>query len=183
LAKADLAKMRAEKNLSLEKIKYIPSIGASFSTGINFTPGNKAEMGGGRVSLSASIPLDFWVLSNNVAKSKLARDSTALDYLNMESQLETELQSALLSAFTYAGSALSCRRSLEYAEKHFEFIMERYRLSQSSVSDLGEASSLLINSRNNLTKARYGFLQSLSKLRSLGAIDDEERLLGMLMEM
>jgi hypothetical protein len=48
------------------------------------------------------------------------------------------------------------------------------------VSDLGEASSLLITGRNNLIKASYGFLQSLSKLRSLGAFD-EEKLIKLLM--
>jgi hypothetical protein len=59
--------------------------------------------------------------------------------------------------------------------------MERYRLSQSSIGDLNEASTLLINSRNTLTRARYGFLQSLSKLRSLGAFSDEESLTKILM--
>jgi hypothetical protein len=70
---------------------------------------------------------------------------------------------------------------LEYTEKHFEYVMERYRLSQSSVSDLEEASSLLITSKNNLSRASYGFLQSLSKLHSLGAVENEERLIRILM--
>ena len=107
-------------------------------------------------------------------------ESAALDYISAEIQMETELQSALLNTFAYAGSVLSSRRSMEYSEKHFEYVMELFRLSQSSVSELGEASSLLINSRNNHIKASYSFLQSLSRLRSLGAIDDEERLLSIL---
>ncbi|MDR0497356.1 MAG: TolC family protein [Treponema sp.] len=180
LAKAGLASQRAEKNLNMEKLRFSPSLTASFSTGLNLPP-DDIKMSAGRVSLSLRIPIDFWVLSNNVEKSTIARDSAVLDFISTESQLETELQSALLNIFANAGSALSSQRSLEYAERHFEFVMERYRLSQSSVSDLGEASTLLINSRNNLTRARYGFLQSLSRLRSLGAIDDEERLLKILM--
>jgi outer membrane protein len=175
LAKADLSRQRAEKNLSMEKLGYFPGISASVSTGYNITP--NSGLRAGNLSLTATIPLNFWVTANNIEKSKIARDQTALDYLSTESQLETDLQSVLLTAFANAGSVLSSARSLEYAERHFEFVMERYRLSQSSVSDLGDASSLLITSRNNLTKARYGFLQSLSKLRSLGAIDDEEKLL------
>jgi len=119
-------------------------------------------------------------MSNNVEKSKIAVESAALDYISAEIQMETELQSALLNTFAYAGSVLSSRRSMEYSEKHFEYVMELFRLSQSSVSELGEASSLLINSRNNHIKASYSFLQSLSRLRSLGAIDDEERLLSIL---
>jgi outer membrane protein len=181
LAKAALAKERADKNLAFANRGYSPSLSASFSTGLNYTQQGGVERSGGRVSLSASIPVDFWVMSNNVEKSKITRDSAALDYLSAGIQLETELQSALLSAFAYAGSVLSFRRSLEYAEKHFEYVSERYRLSQSSISDYGDASLLLINSRNNYIKASYGFLMSLSKLRFLEAIDDEERLAGILM--
>jgi hypothetical protein len=66
-------------------------------------------------------------------------------------------------------------------ETNFEYTMERYRLSQSSVSDMSEATSLFLTSRNNYTKATYGFLQSLSKLRSLCAIEDEEKLFSLLL--
>jgi outer membrane protein TolC len=120
-------------------------------------------------------------LADRVEKNKIARDSAALDYIGAEISLETELYSTLLNIFAEAETVLSSLRSLEYAEKHFEFVMERYRLSQSSISDLEEATSLLINNRNSHIRARYGFLQSLSKLRSLGAIDDEEKLMHILM--
>ena len=182
LAKASLSNQRAGKNLDLAKVSYLPSLGASFSTGLNYTPNNGLEMSGGRVSLSASIPVDFWVLANNVEKNRLALDSAALDYISAEVLLDTELQSALINIFSYAGSFLSTQRSLEYAERNFEYTMERYRLSQASVSELGDANSLLINSRNNSIKASYGFLQSLSKLRSLAVMDDEQRLINLLMQ-
>jgi outer membrane protein TolC len=184
LAQAALNRQSAEKNLSLAKRDYSPVISATlFTTGINYSTANGfTHSWGGGISIRGSIPIDFWVMANRIEKSKMARDSAVMDYVGAEISLETELYSALLSAFAQAESVLSSRRSLDYTEKHFEFIMERYRLSQSSVSDLGEASSLLINSRNSHIKARYGFLQSLSKLRSLGVIDDEEKLINMLME-
>jgi len=180
LAKAGLAGQRAEKTLSMTKTGYSPSLSASFSTGLNYTPNNGLEMSGGRLSLNLSIPLDYWVTANSVEKSRIARDSAALDFKSAEAGLETELQSALLNVFAYAGSVLNTGLSLAYSERHFEYVMERYRLSQSSVADLNEASTLLINSRNNLIKSRYGFLQCLSKLRSLGVFTDEEKLVGIL---
>ncbi|MDR2717824.1 MAG: TolC family protein [Treponema sp.] len=182
LARAALNSQRAEKNLSIARRDFSPVLSATvFSADIGYSTANGlSNSGGGGISIRGSIPLDFWIMNNKIEKSKNARDSAALDYIGAETALETDLQSALLNAFAYAGSVLSSRRSLDYAEKHFEYIMERYRLSQSSVSDLGEASSLLINSRNNHIKAQYGFLQSLSKLRSLGAIDDEEKLVLLL---
>jgi len=187
LARAAMNSQRAEKSLSLAKRDYSPTISATlFTTGIGYSTANGFDDGfthwsGGGITIRGSIPIDFWTVAHKIEKSKIARDSAALDYLGAEISLETELYSALLSAFAQAESVLSSRRSLDYTEKHFEYIMERYRLSQSSVSDLGEASSLLINSRNNHIKARYGFLQSLSKLKSLGVIDDEEKLVNILM--
>jgi len=180
LAKAELANQRAENNLNMTMRGYSPSLSASFSTGLNYSPNNGVELAGGRLSLNLSIPVDYWVIANNVEKSKVARNSAALDYVSTEVNLQTELQSSLLNVFSYAGSVLNTSLSLSYSEKHFEYVMERYRLSQSSISDLNEASTMLINSRNNLIKARYGFLQSLSKLRSLGAFSDEEKLIGIL---
>ena len=187
LARAALNNRRAEKSLSLARRDYSPTVSATiFTTGINYSTagglaGGFSSSSGGGISIRGSIPVDFWVMSNRIEKSKIARDSAALDYIGAEISLETELQSSLLSAFAQAESVLSSRRSLDYTEKHFEYVMERYRLSQSSVSDLGEASALLINSRNNHIKSRYGFLQSLSRLRSLGAIDDEEKLVHIIM--
>jgi outer membrane protein TolC len=183
LAKAVLNTQRAEKNLSIARRDYSPTISATvFSTALNYSTANDfSHTSAGGVTIRGSIPLDFWVMANRIEKSKIARDSAALDYISAANSLETELQSALLNAITQAESVLSSRRSLEYTEKHFEFVMERYRLSHGSVSDLNEASSLLITSQNNHARASYGFLQSLSQLHSLGAIDDEERLLKILM--
>jgi len=182
LARAALNSQRAEKSFSIAKRDYSPVLSATvFSASVGYSTANGlGTTAGGGISIRGSIPLDFWLMNNKIEKSKNARDSAAMDYLSAEISLETDLQSALLNAFAYAGSVLSSRRSLDYAEKHFEYIMERYRLSQSSVSDVGEASSLLINNRNSHIRAQYGFLQSLSKLRSLGAIDDEEKLVKIL---
>jgi outer membrane protein TolC len=183
LARAALNTQRAEKNLTLTKRDLSPTVSATiFSTSLGYSAaGGFGTTSGGGISIRGNIPIDFWIRSNRIKKSEIARDSSLLDYISAEVSLETELQSTLLNIFAYAGSVLSTRRSLDYTEKHFEYIMERYRLSQSSVSDFGEASTLLINSRNSHIRARYGFLQSLSRLRSLGAIDDEEKLVKLLM--
>jgi outer membrane protein TolC len=176
----------AEKNVSLAIRNFFPtlSIGISLSTGIEYSSRSKeftTTRPSGSITISGSIPLDFWVLSDRLAQSKIARDTAVLNYSGQVSNLESNLQSALFDIFTQAESVLSSRRSLEYTEKIFEYAMERYRLSQNSVSDFGSASSSFINSRNSYTRAYYGFLRSLSSLRSLLAIDDEERLIALLM--
>ena len=183
LAKAVLSRERAEKNHTLTLREYSPTISATiFSTDINWNPNNDpAVSGSGGISIRGTIPVDFWVLANRVEKSRIARDSALIDYANAESSLEQELQNALLNIFAQAGSVLSSRRSLEYSKNHFDYVMERYRLSQSSVSELTDASTLYITARNSQIRASYSFLQSLSRLRSLCALDDEDRLIEMLM--
>jgi outer membrane protein TolC len=183
LARAALNSQTAEKNLSIARRDISPTLSATvFSTGLGYSAANGfGTTSGGGITLSGYIPIDFWVRANKIEKSKNAVTSAALDYIGAEISLETEVQSALLNIFAQAGSVLSSRRALDYAEKHLEYVMERYRLSQSSVSDVSDASVLASSSRAQFIRSQYGFLQSLSKLRSLGAIDDEEKLLRILL--
>jgi outer membrane protein TolC len=180
LSKSALASQSAEKNLSLAKRDYAPSVSASFSTGLDYSTGSGPGFSSGRLSINGSIPLDFWVTANNVAKRQIARDQAELDYLGTENSLELDIQSALLEAISQAGLVLSTRRAWEYAEKHFEYTMELYRLSQGSVPELSDASALASSSRSQFIKTQYGFLRSLSTLRSLGAFEDEEKLIRIL---
>jgi outer membrane protein TolC len=181
LSRSALASQNAEQNLSLAKRDYAPTLGASFSTGLNYSPNGGLEFSSGRVSVSGAIPLDFWVTANNVEKRKIARDQAGLDYLDAESSLRFEVQSALLDAVSQAGLVLSARRACEYAEKHFEYTLELYRLSQNSVSDLAAASALVSGNRGQLIRSQYGFLRVLSTLRSLGGFDSEAALEVILM--
>lgn len=179
-AKALLNNERAQRNHLLTVRGYAPTISATvFSADMNFVPGVNSQSQGG-ITIRGSIPVDFWVMNNRIERSRTALDSAAIDFANAEKTLEMELRSALFNTFSQAGAVLSSRRSLEYTERHFEFVMERYRLSLSSVSDLNEAASLFITSRNSLNRASFSFLQSISRLRSLGAFDNEEELLEIL---
>ena len=182
LAKAELNTVRAENNFKLAKRDFAPTISATiFSTDMSFLPSYNST-GTSGISLRGTIPVDFWVLNNRIERSRISRDSALLDFDGSVISLEQDLQNALFNLFSQAGSVLSSRRSLEYTERHFEFVMQRYRLLQSSVSDLTEATTLFINSRNSLNRASYSFLQGLSRLRSLCALDDEQKLLEILMK-
>jgi len=184
LVRAALNSQRAQLNFSSIARDYAPTITATVSSRVlDYSTANGFNNPGstGSLTISGTIPVDFWVLSNRVERSRNDRDLALLNYTTTESSLEQELQNALFNLFTQAGSVLSSRRSLEYTERHFEYVMERYRLSQSSVSDLNEASSLLISSRNSLNRATYSFLQTLSRLRSICALDDENELLRILL--
>jgi len=182
LAKAALGNKRAQMNYTLSKRDYAPTISATiFSSEFGYSAANGFNTSAnGGISISGKIPVDFWVLGNRLEKSKIARDTEAINYTNTQNSLEQELLTSLSNVFTQAGSVISLRRSLEYTDSHFNYVLERYRLSQSSVADLNDATSLFISARNSLSRATYSFLQSISRIRSLCAMDDEQRLLKIL---
>jgi outer membrane protein len=183
----------AEMELSLAKRNFFPtiSVGVNLNVGridysASATPASAAGFStnlfqSGSISISGRIPLDFWVLNDQLEQRKIAVSRAALDYANAISSQESNLLNVLFNTFTQAESVLSSRRSLAISERNFEYATERYRLGQSSVKDFGDASSQIITSRNSYTRAYYGFLQSLSSLRSLLGIDNEEELIALLM--
>jgi outer membrane protein len=182
--KSTLNSKMAEKSHTLTIRDYAPVISATiFGTGLSYSAANGfSNSSNGGVSIRGTIPIDFWLLNNKLEKNRLALESAAMDYKNAELSLETEVQTALFNIFSQAGSVLSARRSLEYTEKHYQFVLERYRLSQSSISELTDASTLYTNSRNSQISGSYGFLRSLSRLRSLTALEDEKKLIEMLLK-
>ena len=121
LTRASLNNKRAELNHSLTRRDPAPTLSASiFSGSIGYsTERGLGYSSGGGLSITGSIPIDFWVFSNRLEKSRNALDTASMDYRNTEINLEIELYSVLLSTFGNAGSVLSTRRTLDYAEMHF----------------------------------------------------------------
>ena len=181
LAKAMLSNQRAEKNVTSAALDYAPTLNASFTTGLNYSATNGLSPFSGSLNLNVTIPLDFWVKASNVKQKQIARDQAALPYLSTEEDIQTKMQTALLDLITNAGTVLSSRRAFEYAEKHFEYVMELFQLSQNSVSALSDASELVISNRNQLISSQHLFLLALSEIRSLGAFVEEDALTGLLL--
>ncbi|MDR2499648.1 MAG: TolC family protein [Treponema sp.] len=181
LARSGLYSRQAGASLSLAKRDYVPTLNAGFSTGLQYSPSGGFSLSGGRFSLSGSIPLDFPLTGVNVAKKRLVLEEAKLQYLNAESSLELDLQTAFLDALTQAGQTRSSRRALDYADRHFAYVQELFTLSQNSLSALLDAAALVSANRNQLINAQYGFLSALSRLRSLAACNDDGELSGLLL--
>jgi len=184
ITNAALNSRRAELNYSSIARDYAPTINLSLSSNLfSYSPagGFTGPSGSGSVSIRGTIPLDFWVLSNKIERERISRDSTLNEYGNTQKSLESELISALYNIFSQAGSVLYLRRSLEINESSYASVFERYRLSQSSVRDLMDESTRLIESQNSLNSASFTFLRNLSTLRTLCALDDEEKLIKILL--
>jgi outer membrane protein TolC len=178
---AALSLQSAEQSLNLATKDYYPNVSASVSTGIGYTYKNGLDLSDGRVTLSASIPLDFWVTANNIQKEKIAQQRSLLSYEDTQNQFDIDVQTGILNCITQAGTVISSQKTLEYTEKNYESVLELYRLSQNSISELATASALLSSTRNQLINAQYSFLSNLSVIRSLGAFESDQEVIDFLM--
>jgi outer membrane protein TolC len=181
LLKSSLQLQAAERNVGLAKKDYLPSLSAGISAGINYSAAGGLSYSGGSLSVSGSIPLDYWIIGVAVEKKRIAHTEAALNYRDAEGALAKEAQTALLDLRGYALSALSARRAEDYARQNYEYNLELYSLSQASVSDLSDAAAQAMSSQTERAAAEYGFLSGLSKLRSLGAFESQEDLVRALM--
>ena len=181
LLKSNLQLQAAERNAALAKKDYLPSLSAGVSTGITYSAAGGLSYSGGSLSVSGSIPLDYWVIGTAVEKRRIAQTEAALNYRDAETALGMEIRTALLDLAGYALSAQSARRAEDYARQNYEYNLELYSLSQASVSDLSGATADAMSSRKNRVAAEYGFLGGLSKLRSLGAFESRDELVRLLM--
>ncbi|MDR2738643.1 MAG: TolC family protein [Treponema sp.] len=181
LLKASLQLQAAERNVGLAKRDYLPSLNAGISTGIQYTAAGGLSYSGGSVSISGSIPLDYWVIGTAVEKKRIAQTEAALSYRDAENALGVDIQTALLDIIGYALSVQSARRADEYAQRNYEYNLELYKLSQASVFTLSDAAALAGSSHTERITAEYGFLTGLSKLRSLGAFDSQDAVITLLL--
>jgi outer membrane protein TolC len=181
LVKTSLQLQAAERNVGLAQRDYIPSLSAGISTGINYTAVGGLSYSGGSLSISGSIPLDYWVISSSVKKKRIAQTQAALTLRDAENTLAVDIQTALLDLEGYALSVQSARRADEYARQNYEYTLELYKLSQASVFVLSDAAALAGDSHTQRITAEYGFLSGLSKLRSLCAFDSPDEVINLLL--
>lgn len=171
---------KAEGELGLSKKEYLPSVSAGVSAGIDYGRAAGLSDPSVRLSLSGTIPMEFWKTRVSVDKSKLALRMAGHDLGKAKLDLEINLQTAVQNCVALARSVLSSGKALEYARKHYENKLEMFRLSAASASDLSDAAALVSSNESQLISARYGFLSCLSDIRTICALDEDAQVLGLI---
>lgn len=180
LLKARLAEGQARTGERLARADYLPTVEAVASGSVPLDSGGVSGSGSGSIGLSVSFPMDFWTVRTAAWAKRLAVETAGLDREETRSDLELRIQSAAYDLVSAARQAASAGKALEYAEGYHESVLALYRLSAASSSELSDAEALVGANRSALISARYGFLGSLSDLRSLGGFEDERLLLDRL---
>ncbi|MCL2294291.1 MAG: TolC family protein [Spirochaetes bacterium] len=180
LASSVLSSRRAERGVNLAQRDYFPSINLGISAGLVYNNIHGRETAPGRITISGRVPLDVWVIRNNVNNRRITQQQALLDQHQTELLLDIEIQAGILNCIAQASSVISSRKALNYAEKQLENRMELYRLASASISELSDAMALVSSSQNRYIRAKYNFLLTLSVIRSLGGFDCELHVLEMM---
>jgi len=176
LQEALYASDRARLSTDRARTGYLPSVSASWSNGLSFAGSDVGYTGG--LSVSASIPLDFWNTAVDVSAAGLSASTSLIDYEEAKRQLELDIRTAVYDWVSSARSIRSSKQALDYAESNYDSVLESYKLSLSSASVLSDATALVSTDRKAWNQARYDFLLGLSALRSLAGLEDDASLAG-----
>jgi outer membrane protein len=154
---------------------YVPTVAAGFSQGLVYGSASSPSFPGS-VSLTASMSLDLWSAKNAVDSASVASAQAIMGASQGETDLELNLVQALYEWISSAGSISSTAKALEYARSNYESVLERFKLSSATTSDLSTAEALVSADETALIAARYGFLSDLSILGSLAGLEDAAEL-------
>ena len=175
LASYDLASAQARQALAAAKAAYLPSLQAGISQ--SFSYGSSELSQTGSLSLTASLSLDFWNTRNAVQSASVAASQAELDGSDGLTTLELDVSQAVYEWLSSARSLGSSAKALEYAQSNYANVLEKFKLSTATASDLSTAEALVSSDKTALITARYDFLSNLSTLRGLAGFEDEAGLL------
>jgi outer membrane protein len=170
-----LASGEAKAAVNAAKAAYLPTVAAGFSHGLSYAADSNTSSGS--LSLTASLSLDLWNTKNAVDSARVAAAEAELDGSEGTRSLELDVEQATYEWLGSAQSVISSAKALEYAESNYANILEKYKLSSASVSDLSTAAALLASDKTALISARYAFLTDLSTIRGYAGLESESELL------
>lgn len=180
IASAQLAADKARLSIDSAKADYMPSVSASASSGLKYSIGATEPLSPSlSLGVSAALPLDYWSRGPGVKAKELALESSSIDLDEAKRGLELDVRTAAYSWLAASRSARSSAKALEYSESNYATVLESYKLSLVTASDLSDAALLVSNNRNSLNAARYQFLNALSSLKTLAGLESDGLLAGL----
>lgn len=176
LAQSRLAVAQAQGAADQSATAFFPTI----DLGWTYTQGWGTTSSSNTLDLTATVPLNFWTTANSLESAKLAAEQSQATADETQRTLALNIETAVFDTLSEARSVVSSQKAMDYAQSNYETVLELYRLSQDSLSDLSQAEALLSTNRQALITAQYGFLTSLSTLRSYGAFPNDAAVLAVI---
>jgi outer membrane protein len=178
LSQSGLASRQAQSAVDLAKTGYLPSVSATWSNSLGFNAGTGAASSA--LSIKASLSLDMWNTKASVESKLLAARQAALDLGETQRTLNLAIESAVFDSIASARAVSSSQKALDYAQSHYDDVLQRYKLSSASVSDLSDAELLVSTNRTALITALYKFLSTISSLRTFAGYETDDLLIALI---
>lgn len=162
---------QAQKQVKVAQSGYWPTIsaGASYNTGYYsaqaIASGNNSfwhqlsQNGTPSVGVSLSIPIFNRMATYNSVRS--AKNAARMQQLSLEKEKQgvfKEVQQAYVNAKAAYGQYLSGLKSLEAAQKAFEFEQKKYEAGRSTAYQFNEQRIKYANAETRLSQAKYSFI-------------------------
>jgi outer membrane protein len=178
LSQHGLASRQAQSTVDLARAGYLPSVSATWSNALGYSAGTAAATSA--LSVEATLSLDMWNTKASVELKRLAARQADMDLGETQRTLDLQIERAVFDCISSSRVVSSSRKALDYAQSHYNGVLERYRLSSASVPDLSDAELLVSTNRTALVTARYRFLSAISSLRTSAGCETDDRLIALL---
>lgn len=175
LKNMDVRKEMAEKNITISKGNFLPSLSLSFSK--DWSKSNLDDSFGdrGTISLNASIPI-FPVYDNylNLEKSKIDLKKSELSKKDLQDNVDLNLKSTLYSLISGSKKLKSSALLLQLAEETYSRTEERFKSGAESETELIDARVSMISAKNNYASSIYSFLNIKRELMVTAGYENEK---------
>ena len=177
---ADLSAQAAQKNLSLMRSAYYPTLSLSFGYGSSFSDARQKQIqnpdgtysyekysfadqyrdnASTYLSLSISIPIfSGMVARNNVRQARINLNDSRLALVETEKAIESEYLQARIDCRTALRKYQSAQKRLEYALEAQRQLDEKYRLGATDFNSWNTAVTELAKARIELAQAGYTYV-------------------------
>ncbi|MBT8259273.1 MAG: TolC family protein [Bacteroidia bacterium] len=167
---AELNIENSKLNTELSKAGFLPRVTFGYGFGSNafFTNLTADEAGffqqlddqkSHQFNLNVNIPIFSRFLNKtNVAKSKIAEESSKLSLEQARLTLESNIQQAFTDAQAAFKTFEAAKKSLASQELAFENSQERYNIGVMNTFDFEQSRFRLVNAQSSLVNAKYDFV-------------------------
>ena len=160
--------------------EFVPTLSAGYAVSTPLSPAGYSPAVSGSVTLTASWNLDWWVVKNAVDSAKIALRQAEFDIDQSAVDLELSVDQALLEWVASARAIDSAAQALAYAAANYDNVLEKFKLSSVTASDLSQAEALVSTVKTTLINAQYTFLADLTALRTYAGLETDDQFVGIL---
>ena len=169
-----LSEKISEKQLSVSKGSFLPSVSLSYTTEWAKTNVTDEFKNNGNIMLSASVPvLPLYDNYIGIEKSRVELKRSKLAYKQIRENVTTLISTHLFNMVSGAKQFNSAKIAVELAEETYYSLEERYNSGLSTEDELNNARISLDQARYNRTAVFYSILKSRSELVKITGIDAE----------